>query len=364
MGSGYEFSGDMRKTSLDLIVPPPVISMYNQPSLSSAHHYAPSAPVWHSSGEGVAASASRDLSEPVTGGMSVVLHHPSSQRVVLWDHASQRTTVRRTMPPNACSLRTCPFCQRPLPTQQAQEDMSHGQQNPFVSPHYFALLSLQQQGYGVDSQESVDFEHYEQQHQDLSLPALPPSVPSAENIGPNSLRTQAVGCAAHNYFLLTDGQPPTTPARSQGQKAQTPPKKPYISPEVERIYLEAPDEVAEAAKCTGRELPKETMSDGYYHRYFEQVRRIGTGAFGSVYECRHVMDNVYLGTYAVKIAPVGDNRLWLRKVLTEVNHLQSLAHRNVVSASVSPSLCAYKYACMIFLECDQCGFWRVWMCRR
>ena len=42
------------------------------------------------------------------------------------------------------------------------------------------------------------------------------------------------------------------------------------------------------------------------------------------------MDGVFLGTYAVKVAPVGDNRLWLRKVLVEVNNLQSLNHRNVV----------------------------------
>ena len=77
-------------------------------------------------------------------------------------------------------------------------------------------------------------------------------------------------------------------------------------------------------------LPSESMNTGYYRRFFDEQKRIGSGAYGSVYQCRHVMDGINLGTYAVKIAPVGDNRLWLRKVLTEVNHLQSLMHRNVI----------------------------------
>ncbi|EKX34273.1 hypothetical protein GUITHDRAFT_90537 [Guillardia theta CCMP2712] len=77
-------------------------------------------------------------------------------------------------------------------------------------------------------------------------------------------------------------------------------------------------------------LPSDSLNVGYYARFFHQVRRIGTGAYGSVFECRHVMDGVHLGTYAVKVAPVGDNRQWLHKVLREVRNLQFLSHNNVV----------------------------------
>jgi len=36
-------------------------------------------------------------------------------------------------------------------------------------------------------------------------------------------------------------------------------------------------------------------------------------------QCRHEMDEIDLGTYAVKVCAVGDNRLWLRRVLGEVD---------------------------------------------
>ena len=80
----------------------------------------------------------------------------------------------------------------------------------------------------------------------------------------------------------------------------------------------------------GHGLPHECLNYGYYAKFFQSVRRIGTGAYGSVYECRHVMDGVDLGPYAVKVCAVGDNRQWLRRVLGEVHNLQALQHENVV----------------------------------
>jgi serine/threonine protein kinase len=80
----------------------------------------------------------------------------------------------------------------------------------------------------------------------------------------------------------------------------------------------------------GHGLPHECLNYGYYAKFFHSVRRIGTGAYGSVYECRHVMDGVDLGRYAVKVCAVGDNRQWLRRVLGEVHNLQALQHENVV----------------------------------
>jgi len=77
-------------------------------------------------------------------------------------------------------------------------------------------------------------------------------------------------------------------------------------------------------------LPSDCLNSGYYAKFFHSVRRIGTGAYGSVFECRHEMDGIDLGTYAVKVCAVGDNRLWLRRVLGEVDNLRQLQHVNLV----------------------------------
>ena len=69
-----------------------------------------------------------------------------------------------------------------------------------------------------------------------------------------------------------------------------------------------------AARGHGQGLPSDCLNFGYFDKFFQSVRRIGTGAYGSVYECRHVMDGFVLGSYAVKVCAVGDRRHWLRKV--------------------------------------------------
>jgi serine/threonine protein kinase len=86
----------------------------------------------------------------------------------------------------------------------------------------------------------------------------------------------------------------------------------------------------------------------------------GSGAFGSVFLCHHVLDDIFLGTFAVKIVPVGytcapallrshvllalsymvsrfpfhiscsDNRAWLVRTLREVRALQRLHHPHIV----------------------------------
>ena len=41
-----------------------------------------------------------------------------------------------------------------------------------------------------------------------------------------------------------------------------------------------------------------------YHSHFSIIPT-GSGAFGSVFLCHHVLDDIFLGTFAVKIVPVG-----------------------------------------------------------
>jgi protein-serine/threonine kinase len=81
-----------------------------------------------------------------------------------------------------------------------------------------------------------------------------------------------------------------------------------------------------------RNLPQGLLVTGYYRRFFHEVRNLGHGSFGAVFLCNHVIDDVFLGQYAVKKVPVGDNREWLRKMIREVKALELLGgHPNIVS---------------------------------
>ena len=44
---------------------------------------------------------------------------------------------------------------------------------------------------------------------------------------------------------------------------------------------------------------------GYYARFFQETRLLGSGSFGAVYLCRHVLDDMMLGDYAAPWKPWG-----------------------------------------------------------
>lgn len=71
--------------------------------------------------------------------------------------------------------------------------------------------------------------------------------------------------------------------------------------------------------------------NGYYARYFVEEQKLGSGTFGGVYLCKHIMEGIPLGTFALKKIPVGDNIEYLQKVLREVRILEEVKrHPNVV----------------------------------
>lgn len=86
----------------------------------------------------------------------------------------------------------------------------------------------------------------------------------------------------------------------------------------------------EKPRHKGKDLPETAFNQGYYSRFFRQGRKLGRGAYGSVYLCQHVIDNVPLGEYAVKIVPVGDDKSWLERHLREVHILERLRHPNII----------------------------------
>ncbi|KAJ1739947.1 putative serine/threonine-protein kinase iks1, partial [Coemansia sp. RSA 1591] len=77
-------------------------------------------------------------------------------------------------------------------------------------------------------------------------------------------------------------------------------------------------------------VAESSFNQGYYERFFSEQQKLGKGLRGSVFSCQHILDNVYLGHYAVKKVAVGNNRQWLKRMLREVKLLESLRHPNLV----------------------------------
>ena len=68
-----------------------------------------------------------------------------------------------------------------------------------------------------------------------------------------------------------------------------------------------------------------------YQAEFKEIAKLGRGAYGQVFLCRHIISDLELGYYAVKKIPVGDQKPWLANILREVKALEGLRHNNIVS---------------------------------
>lgn len=109
-------------------------------------------------------------------------------------------------------------------------------------------------------------------------------------------------------------------------------------------------------------LDSDTLNTGYYVRFFQEDRKIGSGGFGGVYVTQHHLNGVNLGVYAVKKVPVGDSRMRLRSVLKEVRLLEQLRHPNIIAYKHSwvesfraSEFCPEVPCLFILMEFARCG---------
>eukprot|EP00758_Cryptobia_borreli_P005440 Tbor_TRINITY_DN4882_c0_g1::TRINITY_DN4882_c0_g1_i1::g.1462::m.1462 len=73
------------------------------------------------------------------------------------------------------------------------------------------------------------------------------------------------------------------------------------------------------------------MEQGYYNVHFEEVQKIGQGAFGGVFVCRHIVGGEDMGLFVVKKIPIGNDVSYLKQSLREVRLLEAThQHANVV----------------------------------
>ncbi|CAH2350159.1 probable serine/threonine-protein kinase Iks1p [[Candida] railenensis] len=74
-------------------------------------------------------------------------------------------------------------------------------------------------------------------------------------------------------------------------------------------------------------LPETIFNQGYFRRFFKKVPPfiLGSGAHAQVYKVVHVLNDIKLGTYAVKRICIGDKIEFLQQVLNEVMILYELS---------------------------------------
>lgn len=86
---------------------------------------------------------------------------------------------------------------------------------------------------------------------------------------------------------------------------------------------------------SGASTPPEPINhaseaQGYYARFFVELKRLGRGARGQVFLCQHVLNGNKLGKYAIKKIPVGDHAQSLLQSLNEVHLMESLHHPHLI----------------------------------
>lgn len=109
-------------------------------------------------------------------------------------------------------------------------------------------------------------------------------------------------------------------------------------------------------------LSQNSFNQGYYNKFFKEVKKIGKGAKGNVFLCQHVLEDIELGRYAIKKVAIGNNHSWLARMLKEVHMLERLRHPNIIDykhawlENHQPNLFAPVVPCLfILMECANGG---------
>ncbi|KAI4746742.1 kinase-like protein [Aureobasidium sp. EXF-12298] len=202
-------------------------------------------------------------------GNAIVVFDPESRQLSL--RGNPQTAI------GGLDLQQCPYCHRSMkddtdPHQYEPEDeqaASHNQ-NAFVNPDYFRMLAHSIPNSAATSRPASPLKQ---------LPDLPPG---------------------------------------SSKKADTPTGAEYVGS-------------APSPGTTNQGIKDGSFLPNYFKHFFVEKRELGRGGRGVVLLVEHFLDKVFLGEFACKRIPVGNDHGWLEKVLIEVQLLQRLTHPNLVS---------------------------------
>ncbi|KAI5211991.1 kinase-like protein [Aureobasidium subglaciale] len=207
-------------------------------------------------------------------GNAIVVFDPESRQLSLHDDTPQ-TAI------GGLDLQQCPYCHRPLndDTNTRQYDSEDAEaptqeQSTFVNPEYFRMLAH-------------------------SIPS------SAATSRPASPLKQLPGLRSDAHSRNVSASGPPSGSESAGG--------------------------AHPPGTANQGIKDDSFLPNYFKHFFIEKRELGRGGCGVVLLVEHHLDQVFLGEFACKRVPVGNDHGWLEKVLIEVQLLQRLTHPNLVS---------------------------------
>eukprot|EP00927_Polykrikos_kofoidii_P036005 TRINITY_DN30459_c0_g1_i1.p1 TRINITY_DN30459_c0_g1~~TRINITY_DN30459_c0_g1_i1.p1 ORF type:complete len:757 (+),score=129.41 TRINITY_DN30459_c0_g1_i1:143-2272(+) len=205
----------------------------------------------------------------------------------------------------------------------------------------FSVLSDENKRMKYDQSGDMDLEDFDvEQFMDWSFKYQKTGETDAEDGDGDHAADSVEASRDHNPFLLAEAnlhpkntkELPSTLTTTAGVKGCAPTGTTSSSAAEMTVMASEGGAEAEAAAVAGlRHLPPGLLNTGYYTRFFVEIRPLGSGSFGTVFLCRHVLDDLALGDYAVKKVAVGDDKAWLRDMVREVKTFERLHHPNVVN---------------------------------
>lgn len=217
----------------------------------------------------------------------------SAQQLVLYNESDKSLQVQKSF--NILEIENddmvCGECGRPWPKHKNQNGNFLDSQS-FMDRNYFRLLDISSK------------------QQDAISPSPSPSH-SNSNSNSKSFKLQ---------YTTTN----TTDNNSKRRSGRLSPLS------IHQTTIEELESIDEDFEFHPKNLSDSSINQGYYRRFFREDVKLGRGAGGSVFKCQHVLDGIELGAYAVKKVPVGDNHIWLNRMLREVHILENLRHSNII----------------------------------
>ncbi|KAF2453823.1 kinase-like domain-containing protein [Lineolata rhizophorae] len=242
-------------------------------------------------------------------GSAVVVYDEDSKQLVLRDDPSLRDASSNDPASSsaAVQLADCPYCHRPLRSRNGHHAAGA---NGAAAANSHRGLSPRRDGSVSDHAQSQDDGTGGGFVVPMYWRMLHHSTPGMSEDEVDAAR------AAEDETAVVD---------DEGTSPAPPSSVPPVPSEAELVGSEP------VSPPQPHGIQPSAFSPKYFERFFVEEKELGRGGKGVVLLVRHVLDGVFLGHFACKRVPVGDDHEWLEKVLQEVQLLQGLSHQNLVS---------------------------------
>jgi len=242
----------------------------------------------------------------------VLYNNNSTGQVILYNKANKSLSIHKVRPLSKEILsrnKRCILCNQLLPSEREDINTNNMFKNSqtFTDSKYFRLLACSLSYTKKPSLTRIINEENEQNISSIH------SVNSAENIinllnDNKHKNTEYMN--AHPTITITNSNKETKNENEENSTNNTQGNEPIND--------------------SATYLSSSSFNNGYYERFFIERKKLGRGYRGSVFLCHHVLDQVFLGEYAIKKVAVGNNHQWLVRMLKEVMLLEKLRNQNII----------------------------------